>query len=226
MAEEITTSLDSAYPLSEAELSVLRAVDEALEQSIRNRNPMAALHLGIKLRMAQHVAGVGLAKLLYGLRAAWDQFDIADDCQTFVEYEMGISGQTYHKYVDTWESVLLHPYVQEHPELYEALLCKPIQGLMYLRVPAREGLMTPDDWEEAAKAPNVAALRVIRDRLRGFQTSTANRLFMRLDKGGVLWARIGDDSYEERGFIKRDDSELCKRILSRLERMGVVIEEV
>jgi hypothetical protein len=102
---------------------------------------------------------------------------------------------------------------------------KPWKGILLLNAAAKEDQIDPEHWEELAKAPNVQAIAILRDLIRGSdKTKGKAALKILLQKDGKLRARIGHTAYEDVGYVKRDDTKLANAVISRLESCGVVVE--
>jgi len=225
MPNIVTHAHDTALALSTDELGILDKVDKIVDQAVTSGNPQIAIRYGVALRNTQQVAGLALAKLLYEMRARWDMFPTDENFSEWVQYEMGISNQTYNKYLDGWEFVISHPYLDNDPELKARIMSKPWKGLILLNAAAKEGQIQDKDWEEIANAPNVEAIRDIKKRIRGDKhTKGKNALRLILQKDGKLKARLGGRPYEEVGYIKRDDTPTVIAVISRLEGVGVLVE--
>jgi hypothetical protein len=156
-------------------------------------------------------------------REHWDVFGSDDDFATVAQYEMGISNQTYTKYIEGWEKVINHPHLQKDPALQERILGKPVQGILLLRAAAKEDQIKPKHWEKIANAPNIDAIREIVREIRGTQTSSKTALRIVLEKDGTLKARMGG-RYQEVGYIKRDEDAVTLAVIGRLEKVGVIVE--
>jgi hypothetical protein len=220
-----TSGYDTALALGDTELEILSKVDSIVDQAVTAGSPQIAVRYGLALRGTQHVAGLALAKLLYELREHWDMFPTDSPFSEWAQYEMGISGQTYNKYIDGWERVINHPHLQNDPELQRRIMNKPWKGIILLNAAAKEDQISPEDFEEIGNAPNVAAIAEIRTRIRGSKkTKGKPALRIVLQKDGKLKVRLGGSPYKEKGYIMRDDDKETVALISRLESVGVIVE--
>ena len=224
MSNDITHKYDTSLPLSEATLAVLDKVDEVVNQAIDEQDPMVIVNYGVGLRMASQVSGLGLAKLLYEGRKAWNQFRSDDDFATVATTQIGIADQTYNKYIWVWEHVVNADYLLEHQEVRDQIMGKPIGGLILLTAAAREGQLDPEDWKEIATAPNVGAIRDVVARVRGHIGPAKNTLRLKLLKDGTMQGKLGDEPYDGVGFVHRDGSKLSEAVVARLESCGFQVE--
>jgi hypothetical protein len=178
----------------------------------------------MQLRNVGHVAGLALAKLLSEAKKVWSLFNSDDDLATVVQYEMGISDQTFSKYTDAWENVINHPTVVSDPTLQKRLMGQPIGGLLLCRSAAREGQLGLDEWEALANAPNVEMMKeIIRD-VRGIQTSGHAAFVYVLEPDGTVKGRKGKGAYKNVAFVNRDDDEITQVFVGRLEKIGVMVK--
>jgi hypothetical protein len=217
---------DLSLRLTEAEIEILDRVDMVVEQSMTSGNPNVAFRYGQQLRMARHLSGIGLAKLLYMMRERWEHFASDDDFQTVAETEMGVPQDTYKKYTEVWENVIENAYVASDEALQLILLGKPIEGLIRLRAGARDGDFNKKHWEQLARATTVGdMIDVVRD-ARGLQTSASKTWRWLVAKGGKVMGRQGEGNYEEVAFIKRDGTDAQLAFEHMLEKCGVYVEPV
>jgi len=221
---EIAHPHDTALPMTDVDLQIFDRVDTVLEEALEGNNPMLIFRFGMALRKAAQTSGLGLAKLLYDGRQIWDEFDSDDDFATVAKTQMGISDETYNKYIRVWEFVINHPYLINDHHLRGAVMRQPIRGLILLTAAAREDQLEPKHWEQIAKAPNVAAIREIVSEVRGYRTSAKSRLTIMIQKDGVIRVRIGEGNFENKGLIKRDGSPESEALLARMESAGALVE--
>lgn len=221
---ELGHSYDTALPMQDIDLAILGRVDEVVKEAIASQNAMMIFGFGVALRKAAQSSGLGLAKLLCDGRDNWNSFRSDDDFATVAKYEMGISDDTYNKYTRVWDHVVNSSYLLEHSDMRDAIMGKPIRGLILLTAAARENELEEEHWEIIAKAPNVDAIRDVVSNVRGWKTSSHGRLTLMLQSDGQLRAKIGETGYEVVGHIKRDGSKLSDAVISRLEKAGVMVE--
>ena len=223
---ELGHSYDTAMPMEELDYAILGRVDDIIGEAIDTRNPMLIFGFGVALRKAAQSSGLGLAKLLATGRDNWHKFKSDDDFATVAKWEMGISDDTYNKYTRVWDHVVNSLYLSKHDDIRNAIMAKPIRGLILLTAAAREDELRAEHWQILAKAPNVDAMRDVIREVRGWQTSSGSRLSLILQSDGQIRGRLGDGSYEVRGQIKRDNTKLGQAIEARLERAGFMVEAV
>lgn len=233
MNELMTSSYDTPLTPSEAEWKALEKVDKVVDQAITSGSPQVAIQFGVSLRNFQHVAGLALAKLLYEMRERWDSFGSDDDWSTICQYEMGIGGQAYKKYIACWEFVILHKYLQKkgNEELQERIMSKPIKALLLLNAAAREGEIAPKDWERIGKAATVEEIRDIRNEIRweGKEDQKPGKKVWKflVEQNGKMKGRYGNGHYKDFGVINRRDPELAETVeafIARMESVGVIVE--
>lgn len=220
----LVSAHDQPMLLTEAEIDVLASVDRVIDQSVAKGDPRLALTFIGDLRRSGHVTGLAMAKCLYELKDRWDTFPVDED-DDFVDVasaETGLGVQTIRKYVGLWEAIFVNPQVEQ--KVKEALVGKPISSLVLLAPAAREGQLEDEDWEDAARAPDVQAVREIVQRKRGTQTSASSTMVIMLERDGTLKARKGKGHYTPFGYLNlKIEDEVAKEAIERIVNYAHVI---
>ena len=182
---------DAALFLSNNEWrELVETTDRAIELSLLSGTPEVAFEFGRNIIREGRIKGVKLAKLFYELKRTWPKFETGGDrVEDAVEREMGVPKDTFMKYANAFQFVVL-----EHPKLAG----KPIEGLIKLIAAAREGNFEEGDWDDLEMAPDVKTMLEIRDRVRDVHTSGTTRLHRWRTPEGTLYCKRGP-----RGKIKQ-----------------------
>ena len=157
-------------------------IDEVIDVAKSTKNPDYALSHGYAMVRQVRLTGVGLARLLYELDEAWDEFDTEEPIADAVEKAGICDKDTFHKYSRMYRYVLV-----SHPELAG----KPVYGLIKITAAAREGQLTAADWKDVKLAHDSRAIVAVRDRVRGTHTSGHSRLSIWRTRDGQLYCKKG-----------------------------------
>lgn len=173
---------------------VVKETNKAIELSLLSGTPEPAFDYGRNIIREGRIKGVKLAGLFYELRRVWTNFQTGGDrVEDAVEREVGVPKDSFVKYADAFEHVVL-----KRP----ALAGKPIEGLIKLIAASREGQLEEEDWNELEMAHNVGAMLAVRDRVRGVHTSGNTRLYRWRSPEGQLYCKRGPEGeIKQFGFL-------------------------
>ncbi len=222
MSDELASSHDQPMLLTESELDVIKSVDKVIEKSVANGDPRLALHYIGDLRRSGHVTGLAMAKCLYETKIRWDSFPTDDDFVDVAMAETGLGVATIRKYVDLWEAIFVNPDVEQ--KVKDSLTGKPIGSLYLLAPAAKEGQLEPEDWKEAAKAPDRQSIREIVQRRRGMRGPANTTLVLMIDRDGTLKVRKGKGHYVPFGYLNlKLEDENAKEAIERIINYAHVV---
>jgi hypothetical protein len=224
------TGLDQSLSVPDSVLKTsFKQIDDLVEKARADHSPDDLVQYINQLRVGQHVQGLALAKLLYAMKVYWKEFDIPEErVEDYVVVSTGLSLQTFRKYTDVWESVIVESQMNPdkfEPWLQKSLLSKPITTLMAIAPAAREGDLEEEDWENIARAPDHATVSQIVRKARGQQTNSATKLKIILHEEGSLVASRGDE-YVHIGWLNVEEnlSKTGKDAIARIVRAANVLE--
>lgn len=214
-------ALMSPLDITPADQEIFHQVDEAIIESLEERNPTPALQFGLSLRKTMQLRGLALAKLLAKIHMNWYEFDVDDSPFNVIETEMGVPKSTAQPYIRTWNA-LENAAMEEATR--ERLYGKPIEWLYLLTGAAREGQMD-GHWEEAAEAGSKQEVQELVRELRGEQTSAKVAVTIFLDEDGTLKARRGKGRFVPFGYINLDaEGEIAEIAINRIVRAAGIID--
>jgi hypothetical protein len=137
------TENENEIYLQEADLEVIRIVDEVVNRSLITGDIRMAMDFGRSLRRNHQVQGLALAKLLYEVENRWVEFStdgIEGDYVDIIQAELGIAPSTTKKYVRLWGTLFDSDAVPA--EQQRMLMNKPIKGLLLLPAAAEDNSST------------------------------------------------------------------------------------
>ena len=191
-------------------------VDTAVNKSLADKDPTAALDMAINLAATGYMRGLQLASLLCTIDENWDDFETDDTFEDAVFKAIGYDPKTTRKYVRMYRYVL-----GPHPELWG----KPIGALIELTGAAANGDLTVRDWDEIAAAHDKKSIVDIRRAARGETGRGATRLVAWLDRNGYGHLRRGDEGeWKDWGYVDvNSPDEDIQALVLRLEKVGIEV---
>ena len=218
-----THAHDAVVALSQNELDLITdGVETILDEAIEQKNPEIAFNLARQLIKKQQIGWVALAHWCYLMEQRWEYLGGQEDFLTVASMKLNKSRETLRRYLEIWKWVMEEP---DHGRArLEALCQKPLQGLWYIKTAAKEGQLTEDDWEEIERAPDIASLKEIRDRVRGNYGRAKDALRIMLEPDGTLKASKGGD-YVVIGLLNvhlQDNNPVIRAAIERIVRTAGV----
>jgi hypothetical protein len=215
--------LDQEIVVKDVARAALSYVDLLVDEAIASGKEELIADFVRDQKASMHISGLSLAKLLYRWREAREMFGISnDDFEDRVFEQTGISPQTTRKYVLVWETVFVKASLPEAIE--NALLGKPMQGLLLLPAAVQEGQLDDEDWEEIASAPDPASIKEVVRAKRGKVTNSHTAVTIYLKRDGTLIAHQGEEQ-EAIGYLNLNTELACgAAAVSRILREARVVE--
>jgi len=228
---ELDNPMSAPVKLTEKELQLFKDVDDIIGKSVTIGDPLIALDYGASLGRNATVSGLALAKLMFKLQQSWALFTAAgfeDDLPTMISVHMGISGQTFKKYINVWESIFENEKIDEETKM--VLQGRSIGDLILLAPAVREGDLEGEELRNAALTLNHQELREKVYEKRGEQTSSATAIKGCLQMqdtpnmaAGTLYAKKGNKR-DILFIINPNHGELAEALLDRIVRAAGIIE--
>src|SRR5574342_323263 len=158
------TGLDQSIQVNSE--TVMEKIDEALKQSLKEKNVYIALNVCKQLVAVGQVSGIGLAKALYFIEKNWEKYKVDEAFDDVVWDYIGKHKHTVERYVKVWgmfdNALIPQDHVEEMKQRNIGELI-PIANALY------EGHeINEEQWEKLSEAPDVHTIsKVIREDVKG-----------------------------------------------------------
>lgn len=211
----IDTSLDQPIPADNE--WILQKAENIINEAIKKKDAEIALSACEQLIKISKLSGIGLAKLLYLLKANWEVFERHDTFEEVAYTRFGKHRHTIDRYLAVYEQLFIADNV---PEQYKKdIQQQAIRMQDYIASALKQGEeINNDEWEKLAHAPDInTVLKVLREDVRG-KPPRKGSLQLWIDDLGSIWATFERDRFFIGSLEVDSDEEAVQKAIERIKK--------
>lgn len=216
----IDTSLDQPIPADNE--WILQKAENIINEAIEKKDAEIALSACEQLIKISKLSGIGLAKLLYLLKANWEVFKRHDTFEEVAYTRFGKHRHTIDRYLAVYEELFIKDNIPD--QFKNDIQQQAIRTQDYIAAALKQGEeISNDEWEKLAHAPDInTVLKVLREDVRG-KPPRKGSLQGWIDDLGNVWAEYnGERSFA--GSLEVDsDVEAVQMLIARIKKGGGIL---
>lgn len=200
---------------------VFQSVDALVQKAVDDGDPEIAFNAGRTLQEANRLSGLGLARLLYGLKVNWPVFNIDVPFEDVAYQHLELDKANINRYVRVIEML----ESGELPEEVKAKLEKrPIRDLIPIATTFASGYAMEDQWDKLVEASNN---NEVQEQLRDIKGTPprSNSLIIRIQRDGTLRAYPGGEFVGYLAFEEMKEKPLVEKAIRRIINSCGILEE-
>ena len=208
---EITTSLDQHIIVEDDD--VLQEVEHSISDALKSKDIELAFDFCKRMIGQMKKSGIALAKALWMIDKAWEEFKLGDDFLPTAQDYLGLHPHTIERYVKVWD--MLVNYVPA--ELKDEIQQKNIKSLVPIANAIYQGFeIEKETWNSLANATDFNEIsRIVREEVKE-ENPRKNNLTLKLDNMGSIWAYNSGERFFVGSLEIKDDNDIVKKAVERI----------
>lgn len=195
--------------------------DNAVEQSILEKNPSYLLLCIRSAFSSRHTSDIAAIELCYQGVKRWKEYNVEGEFLDYARDETGKGAETIRRYAQIGK--MMHEVVP--PKYRDVLWCRPIRNMVALAQAVNEhGNFSEAEWHELSRCINGQEIRLKLDELLEKERKPTNRLTITLDRDGGLLA-VRRNKREPIGMLRLEpENELVAEAVQRIIAAAGILE--
>ena len=222
---DLSTSLDEPIAVhKKTQGDVFRRVDDLVQQAVDAEDPLIALEGIASLTGLERLIGLGKAKLLWELKAKWNQFKVEEEFTDFVIESTGICRETVDRYILVWamyEGKLIPDKV------HDEIMGRTMRDQVEIAKIADRAELDGKDWNRIAATTNGHELAELKREILDIAPRKSG-LVIRLRRNGNVEGTDSEGHVEFGGYLeveKAKTNPVVAKMIKRITRSsGILIE--